>query len=134
MYAYESPKLTFQQITLFEKIASSCWSANSAFFDMNFNGRSDGGEGLIIKNRRCADNNSNILQQMSAKLGLFYWSWYMYSGAANSNILANTGAIGIRCDFTSGGAPHPTATPTPRPTPTPCPPPGWPWPGYPWWN
>ncbi len=130
MQTYESPKITFQHLTLFEKIATTCWSASSAFFDGNLNGRQDGGEGLTLKNGSCRSNNDSILSQMRQKLGWFYPAWYYGSGAWESGILANTRALGIHVDFTSGCSPTPT--PTPKPTPTQCPPPQWP--GHHWWH
>lgn len=71
MVKYESPKIEFEKLTFFEKIAlDECWSAKEVYYDMNGNKKFDCGEDLILYCESSCDagDTSSIAVQIALKI------------------------------------------------------------------
>jgi hypothetical protein len=98
MKTYESPKMRFETLTFFEKIAEVCWGkAQTAYFDKDSDHQQDTGEELTLPSGCGNDKDNPILTQIESILGTgstAYSDW-LAANPNNSSNLANTQATGI---------------------------------------
>lgn len=97
MKQYESPKVKFEQLTFFEKIAAVCWGGNDQhYFDKDSDGKFDTNELLNIPKGCGNDKDDPVTNQIKSMLGdSAYQDWLSRSDANNSSNLANTSATEI---------------------------------------
>ena len=100
MKEYTQPKIVFEELILFEKIADTCWGYQQATFDdpltpgINI-------QTLIFSGNGCGNNKKNsVIDWLRVTLGSNY-DTYMTTYKNNSNNLANTKAVGFNGNYLS---------------------------------
>lgn len=111
MQKYVAPTMKCEQLTLFETIASNCWSGNNFYFDYDKDGQED--KWPICESLYELSNNCNQLKSFSilAQIQLFFFrcspqefeKWKVESKANDCDVLNNTGVSQIK--FLSGTKP-----------------------------
>lgn len=132
MLKYEAPVMTFEELTLFEKIADKCWGAGKVIFSNPYNPYGPTHSFYITGgcNTGQLDPSDTVLSYVKNYMSGSQFDDYTACYGFN---LANTHAAGFCCHSGYKPTPTPTPKPTPTPTPSPCNPPGWPrWPWWPW--
>ncbi len=114
MLKYEAPIITFEELTIFEKIADNCWGAGRVAFDNPYDSSSE-------VHSFCISGGCDSGQLDPSDTVLSYIKNYMSGSqfddftSSYGNNLSNTHASGFHCP--SGHKPTPTPTPTPKPKP-----------------
>lgn len=93
MKVYQAPKMKLERLSLFEKIAETCWGYKKAFFDNPYDGVTNLVWIEFTNNPGCGDSSgqNDVLNWLKGILGNDY-DKYRQEYPNNSNNLANTKA------------------------------------------
>lgn len=97
MKVYQAPKMKLERLTLFEKIAETCWGYKRAFFDNPYDGVNIVFTKEFSGNSGCGNNSedNDVLKWLKATVfgnSQEIYDKYMNEYGNNSNNLANTKA------------------------------------------
>lgn len=100
MKQYEAPKLSFEELVFFEKIAETCWGSKTVTFDYPYEEKNDPltpdpiPEPLILGSG-CGNQSSSVLSWLQQNLTQAEYDYWLSMNSNQSSNLANTRMSGI---------------------------------------
>ncbi|MDF2472237.1 MAG: hypothetical protein K0R21_19 [Anaerocolumna sp.] len=97
MKQYEAPRMMFEELTFFEKIADTCWGGINFILDNPYTSNVENYQIQLVDKAKCGKEDSEgLLTQAAGYLGLDFDSWKRdYVDKNNSKNLANVKLQGV---------------------------------------
>ncbi|MDF2608763.1 MAG: hypothetical protein K0R92_237 [Lachnospiraceae bacterium] len=97
MKQYEAPKMMFEELTFFEKIADICWGGINFLLDNPYTSNEENYQIQLLDKAKCGrEDSEGLLTQAAGYLGSDYNKWYTdYVQKNHSRNLSNVRLEGV---------------------------------------